>query len=75
MDPPFGRWQQGRGAGNNNNGKEEEDEMMMYGEEEEEENPFDGLLTLNGMIEDEDSDKLDDKLNPYNSEKEGEDKK
>lgn len=49
--------------------------MMMYGEEEEEENPFDGLLTLNGMIEDEDSDKLDDKLNPYNSEKEGEDKK
>lgn len=60
---------------NNNNKKEDEDEEMMGGKEEkeeEEENPFAGLLTLDGMLEDEDFDELDDELNPDDDDEEEE---
>ncbi|GAA5959436.1 hypothetical protein JCM8115_003710 [Rhodotorula mucilaginosa] len=60
---------------NNNNKKEDEDEEMMGGKEEkeeEEENPFEGLLTLDGMLEDEDFDELDDELNPDDDDEEEE---
>lgn len=42
----------------------DEDEMMGGEEEEEEENPFEGLLTLDGMLENDDFDELDNELNP-----------